>query len=134
MSDASMSKEDMYHVFRQLPTLKLDEFLKRAQVHLDHVVEAAEARKQRDALKDKLADIIGLCGIHDVVKMLAELADDKAYLTQDHDDDLICMVLSKIEKQIWGLTLSQQQRNQNGVHNGQMEFPLDHSNEQSTTR
>jgi len=127
MSDASMSREDMYHVFRQLPTLKLEEFAKRAAAQ-------AAARKQRDAEKDKLELMVGLCGIHDVVKMLAELADDKAYLTQDHDDDLICMVLSKIEKQIWGLTLSQQQRNQNGVHNGQMEFPLDHSNEQSTTR
>ena len=122
-----MSREDMYHVFRQLPTLKLEEFAKRAAAQ-------AAARKQRDAEKDKLELMVGLCGIHDVVKMLAELADDKAYLTQDHDDDLICMVLSKIEKQIWGLTLSQQQRNQNGVHNGQMEFPLDHSNEQSTTR
>ena len=134
MSDASMSNEDVYHVFRQLPTLKLDEFLKRAQVHLDHVVEAAEARKQRDAAKDKLADIIGLCSLHDVVKMLAELADDKAYETQDHDDDLICMVLAKTEKQIWGLTLSQQHKNQNGVDNGQMELSLDRNNEQSATR
>ena len=134
MSDASMSNEDVYHVFRQLPTLKLDEFLKRAKAHLDHVVEAAEARKQRDAAKDKLADIIGLCGLHDVVKMLAELADDKAYETQDHDDDLICMVLAKTEKQIWGLTLSQQHKNQNGVDNGQMELSLDRNNEQSATR
>jgi len=127
MSDASMSKEDMYHVFRQLPTLKLEEFTKRAIVQ-------AQARKQRDALKDKLADIIGLCGIHDVVRMLAELADDKAYLTQDHDDDLICMVLAKTEKQIWGLTLSQQHKKQNGVDNGQMELSLDRNNEQNATR
>ena len=127
MSDASMSREDMYHVFRQLPTLKLEEFKKRAVVQ-------AQARKQRDALKDKLADIIGLCGIHDVVKMLAELADDKAYETQDHDDDLICMVLAKTEKQIWGLTLSQQQKKQNGVDNGQMELAMDPTDEQRTTR
>jgi len=127
MSDASMSKEDMYHVFRQLPTLKLEEFTK-------HAIVQAQARKQRDALKDKLADIIGLCGIHDVVRMLAELADDKAYLTQDHDDDLICMVLAKTEKQIWGLTLSQQHKKQNGVDNGQMELSLDRNNEQNATR
>jgi hypothetical protein len=94
----------------------------------------AQARKQRDALKDKLADIIGLCGIHDVVRMLAELADDKAYETQDHDDDLICMVLAKTEKQIWGLTLSQQHKKQNGVDNGQMELSLDRNNEQNATR
>jgi len=128
MSDASMSREDMYHVFRQLPTLKLEEFAKRAMVQ-------AEARKQRDALKDKLADIIGLCGIHDVVRMLAELADDKAYLTQDHDDDLICMVLSKTEKQIWGLTLSQQHSQQDRTKDhGQMELPVDLTNEPRTTR
>jgi hypothetical protein len=127
MSDASMSKEDMYHVFRQLPTLKLEEFTKRAVVQ-------AQARKQRDALKDKLADIIGLCGIHDVVRMLAEFADDKAYETQDHEDDLICMVLAKTEKQIWGLTLSQQHKKQNGVDNGQMELSLDRNNEQNATR
>jgi len=124
MSDASMSREDMYHVFRQLPTLKLEEFTKRAIVQ-------AQARKQRDALKDKLADIIGLCGIHDVVRMLAELADDKAYETQDHDDDLICMVLAKTEKQIWGLTLSQQHRTKD---HGQMELSMDNTDEQRTTR
>lgn len=124
MSDASMSKEDMYHVFGELPTLKLGEFtlLERAK---------AEARKQRDAIKDKLVDLIGLCSLHDVVKMLAELADDKAYETQDHDDDLICMVLSKAEKQIWGLTLSQQHRINN---HGQMELPVDLTNEPRTTR
>ena len=105
MSDASMSKEDMYHVFGELPTLKMEHFtrLERAK---------AQARKQQDAIKDKLADLIGLCSLHDIVKMLAELADDKAYETQDHDDDLICMVLAKTEKQIWGLTLSQQHRAQ----------------------
>ena len=127
MSDASMSREDMYHVFRQLPTLKLEEFTKRAMVQ-------AQARKQRDAIKDKLVDLIGLCSLHDIVKMLAELADDKAYETQDHDDDLICMVLAKTEKQIWGLTLSQQHKKQNGVDNGQMELVLDHNNEQTATR
>jgi len=124
MSDASMSREDLYHVFRQLPALKLEEFTKRAKVQ-------AEARKQRDALKDKLADIIGLCGIHDVVKMLAEFADDKAYETQDHEDDLICMVLAKTEKQIWGLTLSQQHRTKD---HGQMELSMDNTDEQRTTR
>ena len=72
----------------------------------------AQARKQQDAIKDKLADLIGLCSLHDIVKMLAEQADDKAYETQDHDDDLLCMVLAKTEKQIWGLTLSQQHRAQ----------------------
>ena len=127
MSDASMSKEDLYHVFRQLPTLKLDEFTKRAIVQ-------AEARKQRDAIKDKLVDLIGLCSLHDVVQMLAELADDKAYETQDHDDDLICMVLAKTEKQIWGLTLSQQHKKQNGVDNGQMELSMDRTDEQGTAR
>ena len=127
MSDASMSREDMYHVFRQLPTLKLEEFTKRAMVQ-------AQARKQQDAIKDKLVDLIGLCSLHDIVKMLAELADDKAYETQDHDDDLICMVLAKTEKQIWGLTLSQQHKKQNGVDNGQMELVLDHNNEQTATR
>ena len=127
MSDASMSKEDLYHVFGQLPTLKLGEFTKRAMVQ-------AQARKQQDAIKDKLVDLIGLCSLHDVVKMLAELADDKAYETQDHDDDLICMVLAKTEKQIWGLTLSQQPKKQNGVDNGQMELVLDHNNEQTATR
>ena len=105
MSDASMSKEDMYHVFGELPTLKLGEFtlLERAK---------AEARKQQDAIKDDLNLMVGLCSLHDVVKMLAELADDKAYETQDHDDDLICMVLEKAERQIWGLTLSKQHRAQ----------------------
>jgi len=127
MSDASMSREDMYHVFRQLPTLKLEEFAKRAAAQ-------AAARKQRDAEKDKLELMVGLCGIHDVVKMLAELADDKAYETQDHDDDLICTVLAKTEKQIWGLTLSQQHKKQNGVDNGQMELSLDRNNEQNATR
>ena len=127
MSDASMSREDMYHVFRQLPTLKLEEFTKRAMVQ-------AQARKQQDAIKDKLVDLIGLCSLHDIVKMLAELADDKAYETQDHDDDLICMVLAKTEKQIWGLTLSQQHKKQNGVDNGQLELVLDHNNEQAATR
>ena len=127
MSDASMSREDMYHVFRQLPTLKMEEFTKRAMVQ-------AQARKQQDAIKDKLVDLIGLCSLHDIVKMLAELADDKAYETQDHDDDLICMVLAKTEKQIWGLTLSQQHKKQNGVDNGQMELVLDHNNEQTATR
>ena len=124
MSDISMSKEDMYHVFRQLPTLKMEEFtqLERAK---------AEARKQRDAIKDDLNLMVGLCSIHDVVKMLAELADDKAYLTQDHDDDLIAMVLAQTEKQIWGLTLSQQHRNQN---HGQMELSMDRTDEPSTTR
>ena len=127
MSDASMSREDMYHVFGQLPTLKMEEFTKRAMVQ-------AQARKQQDAIKDKLVDLIGLCSLHDIVKMLAELADDKAYETQDHDDDLICMVLAKTEKQIWGLTLSQQHKKQNGVDNGQMELVLDHNNEQTATR
>ena len=127
MSDASMSREDERHVFGQPPTLKLDEFKKRAIVQ-------AQARKQRDAEKDRLALMVGLCGIHDVVKMLAEFADDKAYLTQDHDDDLICMVLAKTEKQIWGLTLSQQHKKQNGVDNGQMELVLDRNNEQTATR
>ena len=124
MSDASMSKEDMYHVFGELPTLKLGEFtlLERAK---------AEARKQQDAIKDDLNLMVGLCSLHDVVKMLAELADDKAYETQDHDDDLICMVLEKAEKQIWGLTLSQQHRKQN---HGQMELAMDRTNEQRTTR
>ena len=124
MSDASMSREDEQHVFGQLPTLRLEEFKKRAIVQ-------AEARKQRDAEKDKLALMVGLCSLHDVVKMLAELADDKAYETQDHDDDLICMVLEKAEKQIWGLTLSQQHRKQN---HGQMELAMDRTNEQRTTR
>jgi hypothetical protein len=91
--------------FGQLPTLRLEEFKKRAIVQ-------AEARKQRDEIKDKLTLMVGLCSLHDVVKMLAELADDKAYETQDHDDDLICMVLEKTEKQIWGLTLSKQHRAQ----------------------
>ena len=72
----------------------------------------AEARKQRDEIKDKLTLMVGLCSFHDIVKMLAELADDKAYETQDHDDDLICMVLEKTERQIWGLTLSKQHRAQ----------------------
>ena len=68
MSDISMSKEDMYHVFRQLPTLKMEEFtqLERAK---------AEARKQRDAIKDELNLMAGLCSLHDVVQMLAELAE-----------------------------------------------------------
>jgi hypothetical protein len=124
MSDASMSREDLYHVFGQLPTLRMEEFTKRA------IVQAAE-RKQRDAEKDKLTLMVGLCGIHDVVKMLAELADDKAYETQDHDDDLICMVLAKTEKQIWGLTLSQQHRTKD---HGQMELSMDNTDEQRTTR
>ena len=127
MSDASMSKEDMYHVFGQPPTLRLEEFKKRAIVQ-------AEARKQRDEIKNELTLMVGLCSLHDVVKMLAEFADDKAYETQDHDDDLICMVLAKTEKQIWGLTLSQQHKKQNGVDNGQMELSMDRTDEQRTTR
>jgi len=99
MSDASISKDDT------TTPPKLDESTKRA------IVQAA-AREQRGTFKSKLALMVGLCGIHDVVKMLAEFADDKAYATQDHDDDLICMILEKTEKQIWGITLSKQHKAQ----------------------
>jgi hypothetical protein len=105
MSNASISKDDEVHLFGTTATPKLDESTKRA------IVQAA-AREQRDEIKDKLTLMVGLCGIHDVVKMLAKFADDKAYATQDHDDDLICMILEKAERQIWGITLSQQHRAQ----------------------
>ena len=104
MSDASMSKEEELHVFA-IPTLQED--------------NAA------------LTTLLEQHGIYGVINRLAKLADDKAYETQDHDDDLICMVLEKAEKQIWGITLSQQNRIRN---NGQMELAMDPTDEQRTTR
>ena len=104
MSDASMSREDEQHVF---------------QIPAPHEDNAA------------LFKLLEQQGIYKIITMLATLADDIAYETQDHDDDLICMVLEKAEKQIWGLTLSQQHRKQN---HGQMELAMDRTNEQRTTR
>ena len=104
MSDASMSAKDELHVFA-IPALQED--------------NAA------------LTTLLEHHGIYGVINRLAKLADDKAYETQDHDDDLICMVLEKAEKQIWGITLSQQNRIKN---NGQMELAMDPTDEQRTTR
>ena len=88
MSNASISKDDELHLFGTTATTEL---LKKNVT---------------------FTELLDKNGIYGVVKILAEIADDRAYETQDHDDDLICMVLEKTEKQIWGLTLSKQHRAQ----------------------
>lgn len=80
MSNASMSEEDECHVFGT------------------HALWEKEVTLTR---------LLELRGIHGVVKLLAKLADKTHLETQDHNDDLICMVLERAEKQIGGLVLSQ---------------------------
>ena len=51
-------------------------------------------------------ELIEQRGIYGVIRLLVEWADDRAYETQDVDDDLIWHVLELTEKQLRGLMLS----------------------------